>query len=49
MYCYVGDDWVCIETGPVTQIHFWGSYRSDVVPPPVTFAINIYNEDPSGA
>jgi len=49
MYCYVADDWVCIETGPVTQIHFWGSYKSDAVPPPVTFAVNIYNEDPSGA
>jgi hypothetical protein len=27
----LADDWQCAETGPVTGMHFWGSWQSDVV------------------
>ena len=27
-YCLT-DDWTCSETGPVTDIHFWGSCQGD--------------------
>jgi len=26
----LADDWLCTGTGPVTDIHFWGSWRQDV-------------------
>ena len=28
---YLADDWQCSETGPVTDIHFWISWRHDIV------------------
>jgi len=27
----LADDWMCSETGPVTDIHFWGSWEDDFV------------------
>jgi len=27
----LADDWMCTETGPVSDVHFWGSWRSDLV------------------
>jgi hypothetical protein len=27
----IADDWQCSGTGPVTDIHFWGSWKQDVV------------------
>ncbi len=27
----LADDWQCTETGPVTDVHFWGSWRNDLV------------------
>ena len=29
----IADDFRCAETGPITHIHFWGSYRGNEVPP----------------
>jgi len=28
----LGDDWMCTQTGPVTDIHIWGSFEDDVLP-----------------
>lgn len=28
----LADDWQCSETGPVTDIHIWGSWLNDVLP-----------------
>lgn len=27
----LADDWMCTETGPVTDVHFWGSWMHDFV------------------
>jgi hypothetical protein len=27
----LADDWMCSESGPVKDIHFWGSWKNDVV------------------
>jgi hypothetical protein len=29
----LGDDWMCTETGPVEDIHFWASFKDDILPP----------------
>jgi hypothetical protein len=28
----LGDDWMCTQTGPVTDIHFWASFKDDILP-----------------
>ena len=30
----IADDWQCIESGPVTDVHFWISYQGDIEPDP---------------
>lgn len=37
----VHDDFRCTQTGPITHIHFWGSFRGDIVPPE-PYLNNIY-------
>ena len=27
----LADDWLCTESGPVTDIHFWGSWKNGIV------------------
>jgi hypothetical protein len=34
----LADDWKCSESGPVEDIHFWGSYKNDTGHPIVLFA-----------
>ena len=29
----LADDWKCSQTGPVSDIHIWGSFKNDVEPP----------------
>lgn len=46
----LADDWECSETGPVTDIHMWGSYVSDVEPfggpGAMTFTLKIHANIP---
>ena len=28
----LADDFECVETGPITEVHIWGSWRQDVLP-----------------
>ena len=45
----LADDWRCTETGPVTDIHIWGSYLNDFTFPGVSvFRLAIYNDIPNG-
>ena len=37
----LADDWECTETGPVTDIHFWGSWEGDIIGTIERFYINI--------
>ncbi|MHC4984725.1 MAG: DUF7901 domain-containing protein [Planctomycetota bacterium] len=47
----LGDDWQCSETGPVTDIHFWISWMTDLVQPIPSFSVSIFDDvpDPDGA
>ncbi len=43
----VADDWTCSRTGPVTDIHIWGSWKEDFVEQIDSFYIAIW-EDRNG-
>lgn len=50
----VADDWQCPQTGPVTDIHFWGSWKNqdgdpatdDFESPNPWFTLRIWSNDP---
>ena len=29
-YPYLADDWLCTQSGPVNEIHFWCSWKEDL-------------------
>jgi hypothetical protein len=47
----LADDWRCSESGPVNDIHFWVSFKDDVIPPGnfegPTFGIGIFADIPA--
>ncbi len=43
----LADDWKCSETGPITDIHFWGSWQNDAVGTIVAFSVAIAADIPS--
>lgn len=43
----VADDWMCSETGPVKDIHFWGSWRNGDEAIIGSFLITIYSDIPA--
>lgn len=48
---FLADDWLCTSTGPVTDIHIWGSYRGDVTllpPQDTSFSLVIFSNVPAG-
>jgi hypothetical protein len=48
----LADDWKCSESGPVTDIHMWGSFADNILPAAgvgsLTFQISIYADAPAG-
>lgn len=44
----VADDWKCSETGPVTDIHIWGSWYDDSPDPNAVFHLAIFTDDRTG-
>jgi hypothetical protein len=42
----LADDWLCTETGPVSDIHFWISYRQDQQWPIVAVLASIHGDVP---
>jgi hypothetical protein len=47
----LADDWRCTETGPVSDIHFWGSYYNDQQVPIESIHLSIHKDipaDPAG-
>ncbi|NLH74091.1 MAG: hypothetical protein GX456_13625 [Verrucomicrobia bacterium] len=44
----VADDWKCSETGPVTDIHIWGSWYNDSPDPDAVFHLAIFTDDRTG-
>ncbi|MCC6679571.1 MAG: hypothetical protein IT445_01600 [Phycisphaeraceae bacterium] len=48
---YLADDFQCTQTGPITDVHIWGSWLQDQMPPvPMhgTFILAIYSDIPAG-
>jgi hypothetical protein len=43
----LADDWMCTETGPVTDIHFWGSWYNDFPGVINAFVVSIYTDIPA--
>ena len=43
---HLADDWLCTETGRVTDIHFWGSWIDDRKGEIVSFNVSIWSDDP---
>lgn len=44
----LADDFVCTNTGPITDIHIWGSWLDDVHGVITNFIIGIYSDVPAG-
>ncbi len=45
----LADDWQCSQTGPVTDLHWWGSWRNGIEGTIEAFNIAIYSNDPGSA
>ena len=43
---WLGDDWMCSETGSVTDIHFWYSWADDGVQDIPWISVEIYSNNP---
>lgn len=43
----LADDWMCTETGPVSDIHFWGSWLHGVTGEIISFTIGMYSDIPA--
>ncbi|NIA06032.1 MAG: hypothetical protein GWP14_00075 [Actinobacteria bacterium] len=48
----LADDFLCTQTGPITDIRIWGSWLRDKLPPrgagQVTFGLGIFSDIPAG-
>lgn len=42
----LADDWLCTETGRVTDIHIWGSWKNDSKGEIEFFNVSIWSDDP---
>ena len=43
----LADDWTCSETGPVKDVHFWGSWYGDYVDEIEFFVLSIHEDIPA--
>ena len=44
---FLADDWLCTESGEVSDIHFWGSWKNGYEGVIHTFTIQIYSDIPA--
>ena len=44
----LADDWECSETGWIWDIHFWGSWKNDMVGTIEKFHLSVHSNDPGG-
>ncbi|MBM4019398.1 MAG: PEP-CTERM sorting domain-containing protein [Planctomycetes bacterium] len=48
----LADDFLCTSTGPITEIHIWGSWKYDVLPgnlpTNIAFRLSIHSDVPAG-
>lgn len=45
----LADDWQCPESGPVKDIHFWGSWKEDEEVPIIDIHLSIHADVPAGS
>ena len=45
----LADDWQCSETGPVSDVHIWGSWHSDIIGEIAEIRVGIYDNVPAVA
>lgn len=45
----VADDWECTKTGPVSDIHFWYSWKNDNTAVVGAVNVKIYSDNPEGS
>jgi hypothetical protein len=43
----LADDWQCSETGPITDVHFWGSWQNDQIGQIQWFHVSIHADVPA--
>jgi hypothetical protein len=43
----VADDFLCTETGPITSIHFWGSWKGDTIGQVTNIEFTLYSDIPA--
>jgi hypothetical protein len=43
----LADDWQCTKTGDVNDIHFWISWKGDLLTQILNIQVNIYSNDPN--
>jgi hypothetical protein len=44
----IGDDFLCTETGPITDVHLWGSWLNDDKGRITAIHLSFYSDDPIG-
>jgi len=44
----LADDWLCTETGPVGDVHLWGSWKDDIVGQINSIHLSIHSDVPAG-
>ena len=45
---YLADDWRCSESGDITEIHIWGSWRGDIREMVTSIHVQIHADDRTG-
>jgi hypothetical protein len=43
----LADDWQCLGSGPVSDIHFWGSWKQDLIGTITSFHVSIHADVPA--
>jgi hypothetical protein len=43
----VADDWLCTTPQAITDVHFWASWKNDIVSPVTSFTVNVYSDQPA--
>jgi hypothetical protein len=45
---HIADDFRCTTKGPITDVHFWGSWKYDLKCPITAILVSFYSDDPCG-
>jgi hypothetical protein len=45
----LADDFKCTQSGPITDVHFWGSWRDDIIGQLTSIHLSIHADDRTGA